>query len=137
MKLLLLLLSFTLGTQIFSQTQVASKEIDYYADFQSKDKLGNSNQGSLSWADVAGVTSIALIAVSTASFIYVINTSENSPDYLWLSIAFLSAGAACLIGTIGIILYKTEIANIDNLELKYKNWAISSTENGFGIVYDF
>jgi len=67
----------------------------------------------------------------------VFSNSGSDPDPLYLGTALISGMAVCTVGTIGIDLNKMDMALIKKMELENYNWAITSTYNGVGIVYNF
>ncbi len=139
MKISLIVLLAFIAHPLLSQTDFIKKDgskIDYYSSVSSNNSDMPSNK-KFNWTKATGYTSLALIMVSAFSFSEVFSNSGTDPDPLYLGTALISGMAACIIGTIGIALYKIDMASIEKVEFEKYNWAITSTENGVGIVHNF
>ena len=133
-----LLLIFTIHP-LFSQTNFIKKndsKLDYYSNISGDSNFEHKDK-EFSWTNVTGYTSLALIMISAFSFSEVLSNSGSDPDPLYLGTALISGMAACIVGTIGIVLNKMDMASIEKMEFENYNWVIASTDNGVGIVYNF
>lgn len=124
---------------MFSQINLIKKDdvqLDYYSNVRSDNDFEHKDN-KFSWTKATGYTSLALITISAFSFSEVFSNSGSDPDPLYLGTALISGMAACIVGTIGIVLNKMDMALIKKMELENYNWAITSKYNGVGIVYNF
>ncbi|MDG1717013.1 MAG: hypothetical protein P8H42_05240 [Saprospiraceae bacterium] len=64
---------------------------------------------------------MALITISAFSFSEIFSNSGSDPDPLYLGTALISGMAACIVGTIGIVLNKMDMALIKKMELENYN----------------
>ena len=124
---------------MFSQINLIKKDdvqLDYYSNLRSDNDFEHKDN-KFSWTKATVYTSLALITISAFSFSEIFSNSGSDPDPLYLGTALISGMAACTVGTIGIDLNKMDMALIKKMELENYNWAIVSTYNGVGIVYNF
>jgi hypothetical protein len=64
---------------------------------------------------------LALITISAFSFSEIFSNSGSGSDPLYLGTALISGMAACIVGTIGIVLNKMDMALIKKMELENYN----------------
>ena len=99
---------------LFSQTYFIEKDegiLDYYSNVSDDSNFEHKNK-EFSWTNAAGYTSLALITISVFSFSEVFSNSGSDPDPLYLGTALISGMVACIVGTIGIVLNKMDMALI-------------------------
>jgi len=93
---------------LFSQTYFIEKDegiLDYYSNVSDDSNFEHKNK-EFSWINATGYTSLALITIS------VFSNSGSDPDPLYLGTALISGMVACIVGTIGIVLNKMDMALI-------------------------
>ena len=103
---------------LFSQINLIKKDdgqLDYYSNVRSDNDFEHKDN-KFSWTKATGYTSLALITISAFSFSEVFSNSESDPNPLYLSAALISGMAACIIGTIGIVINKMDMASVEKID---------------------
>jgi len=103
---------------LFSQINLIKKDdvqLDYYSNVRSDNDFEHKDN-KFSWTKATGYTSLALITISAFSFSEVFSNSESDPNPLYLSAALISGMAACIIGAIGKVLNKMDMASIEKID---------------------